>query len=95
MPVACTQHRGRNGQNYIDEGGDFNICYDLSPLNDDFFLFLFSLETKKIIDYIWLFARFALILTFGRRYFRSKTKINPILFCVLLAYSYLCTQILK
>ena len=32
-----------------------------------------------------------ILLTFGRRYFRSRIKIKAFLFCILLVYSYLCS----
>jgi len=41
--------------------------------------------TKRQVDYFSL--------TFGRRYSRSKVKIKAFLFCTLLAYSYLCTDL--
>ena len=49
-------------------------------------------KSKNIGSKIWKIKEKYLSLTFGRRYFRSKLKINANLFGSLLAYSYLCTQ---
>ena len=43
--------------------------------------------------FLWHFARFALPLTYGRRYFRSTIKTKKVfLFCIVLTYSYLCRR---
>jgi len=54
---------------------------------------IFEKNQLSIVNYQLYFVPLKRCLkTLSRTYFRSKIKINCILFCILLAYSYLCTR---